>query len=164
MSMFGLAFLPLTRLLEDIEITQKWYADVGNAVGKLDTILKLYRKLQHHGPAFGFHITKCHLVTKTDHKKVVMTLFENLDVELVDGLRVLFSVKGFSFACKKFKVQKATEISTLLKKLATHAKKSHRKVYHALTKGVQHKLTFFSRTTPNLTMFLKIARRLFMSS
>ena len=93
-----------------------------------------------------------------------MTLFENLDVELVDGHRVLFSVKGFSSACKKIKVQKATEISTLLKKLATHAKKLHRNVYHALTKGVQHKLTFFSRTTPNLTMFLKRARRLFMSS
>ena len=151
MSMYGLALLPLMRLLEDTEITQKWYADDGNAVGKLDAIHRLYKKLQQHGPAFGYHITKCHLVTKTDHKKVAMTLFENLDVELVDGHRVLGSVIGSSSACEKFKVEKANEFSTLLNKLATHAKKSPQNVYHALTKGVQHKLTFLSRTTPNLT-------------
>ena len=80
-----------------------------------------------------------------------MTLFENLDVELVDGHRVLGSVIGSSSACEKFKVEKATELSTLLNKLATHAKKSPQNVYHALTKGVQHKLTFLSRTAPNLT-------------
>ena len=151
MSMYGLALIPLMRMLEDTEITQKWYADDGNAVGKLDAIYRLYKKLQEHGPAFGYYITKCHLVTKTDHKKEAMTLFENLDVELVDGHRVLGSVIGSSSACEKFKVGEATEFSTLLNKLATHAKKSPQNVYHALTKGVQHKLTFLSRTTPNLT-------------
>ena len=34
MSMYGLALLPLMRMLEDTEITQKWYADDGNAVGE----------------------------------------------------------------------------------------------------------------------------------
>ena len=103
MSMYGLPLLPLTRLLEDTEITQKWYADDGNAVGKLDAIYRLYKTLQQPGPAFGYHITKSHLFTKTDHKEVVMTLFENLDVELVDGHRVLGSVIGSSSACEKFK-------------------------------------------------------------
>ena len=41
MSMYGLALIPLMRMLEDTEITQKWYADDGNAVGKLDAIYRL---------------------------------------------------------------------------------------------------------------------------
>ena len=43
-----------------------------------------------------------------------MTSFENLDVELVDGHPVLGSVIGFSSACEKFKVEKATQFSALL--------------------------------------------------
>ena len=35
-------------------------------------------------------------------QKVAMTLFENLDVELVDGHCVLGSVMGSSSACEKF--------------------------------------------------------------
>ena len=54
----------------------------------------------NNGHVFGYHITKCHLVSNTDHK-VAMTLFENLDVELVDGHRVLGSVIGSSSACEK---------------------------------------------------------------
>ena len=67
MSMYGLALLPLMRILEDTEITQKWYADDGT-VGKLDALYRLYKKLQH-GPAFGYHITNFHLVTKQITKK-----------------------------------------------------------------------------------------------
>ena len=78
-------------------------------------------------------------------------LFENFDVELVDGHRVLGSVIGSSSACEKFKVEKETDFSKLLNELATHAKKSPQNVNHTLAKGVQHKLTFLSRTTPNLT-------------
>ena len=135
------------RLLEDRDHTEmvcRRRQCCGKAGRKIQT-------LQQHGPAFGYHITKCHLVTKTDHKRAAMTLFETLDVELVDGHRVLGSVIGSSSACEKFNVGKATEFSTLLNKLATHAKKSPQKVYHALTKEVQHKLTFLSRTTPKLT-------------
>ena len=42
------------------------------------------------------------------------TFFQNLDVELVDGHRVLGSVLGSSSACEKFKVEKATEVPKLL--------------------------------------------------
>ena len=56
-------------------------------------------------------------------KKVTMTLFENLDVELVDGHHVLGSVLGYSSAWEKFKVEEATEFSTLLNKLASHGNK-----------------------------------------
>ena len=47
MSTYGPAHQPLMRLAEDAEMTQKWYADDGNAVGKLHTIFRLYKKIKH---------------------------------------------------------------------------------------------------------------------
>ena len=66
------------------------------------------------------------------------------------GHRVLGSVIGSSEACHAFQSSKLTEYTNIVNKLASHAKKSPQNVYHAFTKGVQHKLTFLSRTTPDM--------------
>ena len=49
----------------------------------------------------------------------------------------------------KFKNEKLEKNSKLVQKLAAHANKSPQNVYHAFTKGVQNKLSFLSRTTPD---------------
>ena len=93
-----------------------------------------------------------------------MTLLENLDVELVDGHHVLGSVLGYSSAWEKFKVEEATEFSTLLNKLASHGNKRpkmYTTIYqkgHSINSRFCHALRSISR------MFLKIARRLFVRS
>ena len=66
------------------------------------------------------------------------------------GHRVLGSVIGSSDACHAFQSSKLTEYTNIVNKLASHAKKSPQNVYHAFTKGVQYKLTFLSRTTPDM--------------
>ena len=39
--------------------------------------------------------------------------------------------------------------SNMLEKLAEHSKVSPQNVYKSFTNGLQHKLTFIARTTPN---------------
>ena len=160
MSMSGLALLPLMDILEDAHVTQKWYADDGNAVGKLEALRTLHDKLEEHGHAFGYNITKCHLITKSEYIDEAKELFKNKDVELVDGHRVLGSVIGSPLAEKTYKSKKSIEYSNVLKKLASHSKKSPQNVYHALTKGVQHKLTFLSRTTPDIDELLEDSEKI----
>ena len=68
-SMYGIASIPLIELLGDCFTFQKSYADDDNRVGSLDNVKKLFDSLKKHGHAFGYHHTKCHIITKA--------LFEN---------------------------------------------------------------------------------------
>ena len=45
--------------------------------------------------------------------------------------------------------ERKDEYTNLLNKLSEHGKTSPHSVYKSFTNGVQHKLTFISRTTPN---------------
>ena len=57
MAMYQTALLPIVELLENTDIVLKWYADDGNAVGKLRFLLRLHEALGEHGPAFVFQKT-----------------------------------------------------------------------------------------------------------
>ena len=64
MSMYGIALLPLLDLVNEEGVLQKWYADDGNVAGSIESLRNFFEKLKLHGPAFGYNITKCHLITK----------------------------------------------------------------------------------------------------
>ena len=45
MAMYGLAIIPHIKLLSEDDVTQKWYADDGNAVGKLSNLRTVLDKI-----------------------------------------------------------------------------------------------------------------------
>ena len=122
MAMYGVALLPLVKILEDPKTVQKWYADDGNAVGKLTDLLSTHEKLAKHGPAFGYHITKCHIIVKPTFMEKAKEMFKGKDVDIVDGNRVLGSVVGSATACDDFKSKVISDHSKTILKLAEHAK------------------------------------------
>ena len=149
MSMYGIAFLPLMDLVKEKGVLQKWYAD--DVAGSIDSLRNLFRTLKLHGPAIGYNITKCHLITKDSSLNKAKELLKGQDVELVGGHRLLAgSAIGSPEACHAFQSSKLTDNANIVNKLASHAKKSPQNVYHEFTKDVQHKLTFLSRTTPDM--------------
>ena len=89
MAMYGVALLPLINLVKDDMVTQKWYADDGNAVGSLESLVALHQKLQKHGPAFGYKLTKCNLIVKESSLEKAKKSFDPIDIEIVPGHRVL---------------------------------------------------------------------------
>ena len=96
-------FTIASRLLQDDCFTvQKWYADDDNAFGSLDKLKKLYDSLKKHGPAFGYNLTKCHIIIKEHLFEKAQQVFVHNEVEKVDGCRVLGSVKVFDKAEKNF--------------------------------------------------------------
>ena len=149
MAMYGIAILPLIDLIQKTNITQKWYADDGNVTGSLKDLKAVHEQLKKHGPAFGYTLTKCNIITKTENMKQAQSLFNKEDVEIVDGHRVLGSVIGSEAACDTFRSQKQSEYNQIVEKLSKHAKVSPQNVFHCYTKGLQNKVTFLSRTTPN---------------
>ena len=109
MAMYGVALLPLVNLIKDDMVTQKWYADDGNAVGSLESLVALHQKLQKHGPAFGYKLTKCNLIVKESSLEKAKKSFDSIDIEIVPGHRVLGSTIGSKAACDEFREQVTTE-------------------------------------------------------
>ena len=55
--------LSVIEILDDYFTVQKWHAHGCTAVGSLDTLKKLFDSLKKLGPAFGYHRTRCHIIT-----------------------------------------------------------------------------------------------------
>ena len=160
MAMYGVAILPLIDMLEDQNLTHKWYADDGNVAGSLETLRLVLDKLYEHGSAFGYNVIKCHLITKPEFVQKANKVFSGLDVDVIEGHRVLGSVIGSDESCNDFLKEKSVNYSNMLEKLAKHSKVSPQNVYKSFTNGLQHKLTFIARTTPNADSLLREAEKI----
>ena len=71
------------------------------------------------------------------------------------GHRVLGSVIGSASACHDFKTKLVSDHAKTISKLAQHAKTAPQKVYQAYTRGMQTKLSFLTRTTPDMEEYLQ---------
>ena len=67
---------------------------------------------------------------------------------MIDGFRVLGSVIGTPSACDMYIESGIEKTATLTEKLSKIAKTSPKKAYSCYTNGVQNKLGFLTRTTP----------------
>ena len=104
MAMYGLAIIPLIKLLSVDDITQKWYADDENAVGKLSNLRTVLNKIVSLGKFFGYHVkaSKCQLIVKDEKHSEAQKIFANTGISIKAGARVLASVIGTESECKKF--------------------------------------------------------------
>ena len=157
MTMYGLAIIPLIKLLSVDDVTQKWYADDGNAVGKLSNLRTVLDKIVSLGKFFGYHVkaSKCQLIVKDEKLGEAQKIFANTGITIKAGARVLGSVIGTESECKKQNKQ-----IKILKKLTKIAKTSPQNVNGCYTKGVQEKLSFLARTTPNTMENLEICENI----
>ena len=152
MSMYGIAMLPLITRLHNDSLTQKWYADDGSVVGKLKDIRPLLDKFTQLGPKYGYLVNppKCQLIIKPGGERQTSTLFAGTNVEITHGARVLGSVIGSSEASKYFLKDAEIKYTKRLDRLGQFALTSPQNAYACLTKGVQQKLSFLSRTMPSM--------------
>ena len=144
------------------DVTQKWYADDGNAVGKLSNLRTVIDKIVSLGNFFGYHVkeSKCQLIVKDEKLGEAQKIFANTGITTKAGAQVLGLVIGTASECKKFLKFQQNEQIKILKKLTKIAKTSPQKVYACYTKGVQEKFSFLARTTPNTMENLEISENI----
>ena len=99
-------------LVNEEEVLKNWCAVDGNVAGIIESLRNLFGKLKLHGPALGYNITKCHLITKDSSLHKAKDLFKDEDVELMGGHCTLGSVIGSSEACHTFQSSKLTKMRT----------------------------------------------------
>ena len=118
MAMYGVTTLPLLRFVQNMLVLQKWYADDGSAVRRLETdLLLFFLQLTEHGSCFGYTVNapKCQVIVKKASKIKASKFFEGTAVEFVDGCLVLGCVIGNENAYETFKVNTAGKYGNSLK-------------------------------------------------
>ena len=87
MAMYGIAILHLRSRLYENSLTQKWYADDGSVVGKLNDIRALFDNLTQLGSKYGYLVNppKCQLIIKLGGERQASTVFAGTNVEITQG-------------------------------------------------------------------------------
>ena len=147
-------------MLEDQKLIYKRYADDGNVTGSLESLRIVLDKLYENVSAFGYNVITCHLTTKPEFVQKANKVFSGLDVDVIEGHRVLGSVIGSNENCIDFLKEKSVNYSNTLERLAKHSRVSPHNVYKSFTNGLQKKLTFIDRTTPNADSLLNEAKKI----
>ena len=149
MAMYGLATLLLIKLVSNNSLTQKGYADDGNAVGNLKSLRRIFDNIIKHGKYFGNHAkaSKFQLIVKDEKYNEAIKVFKNNAIEMKKEAKVFGSVIGSETKCNTFLETQLEEHNKILKKLGSIAKTSPQIVYSCYTKEQQVKFLFSIRTT-----------------
>ena len=91
--------------------------------------------MKKHGAAFGYHLTKCHIINKENLFEKAKLIFHSDEVEIVDWITVLDSVIGSDKAKEKF-VERFKKLQLI--KPAAHASVSPQNIYKLFNSSVQH--------------------------
>ena len=91
MAMYGLAIIPLIKILSADNLTRKWYTDDGNAVGKLSNLRTVLDKTVSIGKFFDYRVkaSKCQLIVKDKKLGEAEKIFEITGMTKKAGVRVL---------------------------------------------------------------------------
>ena len=75
-------------------LTQKRYADDGNAVGNLKSLRLVHDNIIKHGRYFEYHVkaSKCQLIVKDEKHNEAIKSFKNTEIKMKKGARVFGSV------------------------------------------------------------------------
>ena len=147
-------------LLEDKNLTHKWYANDGNVAGSFESLRIVLNELYEHGVAFGYNVIKCHFITKPEFVQKANKVFSGLDVDVIEVHQIFGSVIGSDESYNDFLKEKSVNYSNMLENVAKYGKVSPQNVYKSFTNGLQHKLTFIARTTPNADSLLREAEKI----
>ena len=90
------------------------------------------------------------MIIKPGGERQASTVFAGTNVEITQGAQVLGSVISSSEASENFLKDAEIKYTKSLDRLCKFALTSPQNAYACLTKGVQQKLSFLSRTTPSM--------------
>ena len=96
MATYGLAIIPLIKLLSVDIVIQIWYAHNANAVGNLSNLRAILDKIASLSEFFGYHVeeSKCQLIVKDEKLGEAEKIFKNTGITIKAGAQLVGSVIG----------------------------------------------------------------------
>ena len=96
MCMYGVGILPLIQKISKVNVIHKWYADDGNACGRMPDLYETFRALKTESPGYGYFVNapKCQVIVEKEKMDLALETFAGSNVQITLGTRVLGSVIG----------------------------------------------------------------------
>ena len=152
MVMYGLALLPLIRKLDlgtSVDWVQSWYADDGQAVGKLHKLREWWDMLVEEGPKYGYYpqAGKTWLVVKPGIEAQAAAVFEGTGIKIAEegGQRDLGAAVGSKQFQEKYLNDKVRDWADQVLVLSGVAKVQPHAAHALLIHALRHKWTFGQR-------------------
>ena len=94
--MYELATLLVINIVKDYSLTQNWYADDGNEVGKLKSLQTAVDNIIKQKKFFCYHVKalKCQLIVENEKYNEAKKVYKNTETEMKRGVRVLVFAIG----------------------------------------------------------------------
>ena len=160
MAMYGIGMSVLQSGLAygETKVKSVAYADDYSGAGKVEDLMKWWKKLETIGPQFGYfpNAGKSCLIVKPEKELIAKKLFEGTNLKItVTGQRHLGAVIGSNTDKERYVKEKVTEWIKEVRKLSEIAKTEPQAAYTAFTFGLKHKWNYILRTIPGITELLQ---------
>ena len=152
MGFYAASMIPLSHAPAVGDEKKVFYADDGNAAGKLTGLRDFWQDANLRGPAYGYfpYAPKTILFTKLAHLEQAKHLFPDINIT-TDGHRTLGSFIGTLEATDAFVSEKVSEWERDITDLAEIAESEPQLAYTAYVYGMSRRWQFLCRTTPNIS-------------
>ena len=153
MDFYSIGILRLIELAETPDILQLWYADDGNAAGKIESLLEWYNKIETLGPHFGYFVnpSKCVLIVKPHLLDTARDLFGDTGVQVTaEGARHLGATIGSVNFKRSFVSRAVSSWCSELENLINIAKAHPHLAYANFVKSFKFKWCYMQRTIPDI--------------
>ena len=144
--------------LQDSRLTQVWFADDATAGGTLLGLRDWWSGLQDLGSHYGYYpnAAKTWLIVKPAFFSDAQQVFKGTGVQVTtEGKRHLGAALGSRLFAEQYISEKVESWSRCIVKLSDIAKVHPHAAYSAFTHGLCNKWTYFLRTIPEISFFLR---------
>ena len=162
MAAYGIGLTPLLDVLSRGEVDEAWkqvaFADDISGVGKLLFLRIWWDLVNKYGPLLGYFpkASKSWLIVKPDHFEAATDMYKGTGINITDeGRKHLGAIVGSKKCKEEYMNEKVEEWVSSLRRLSMIAKTQPQAAYSCYVKGFTHKYTYFMRTIPDISTFLK---------
>ena len=157
MAMYAIGTRSLIDSLGELnaDIVQAWFADDSTCTGKLEDLLRWFRKLKELGPLYGYYPepSKCKLILKNrELYERALKLFESEGVEIsLEGERHLGAVVGSDQFKETYISTKVQKWAKDVEELSIIALEEPQAAFSGYNIGLSQRWTFVQRTVSNIS-------------
>jgi hypothetical protein len=161
MAMYGLGLMPLVDLLREEKTksrVQAWYADDGQALGKLQSLFTWLNLVKKFGPRYGYYLKakKTYLIVKPQFLEKAKSLFQKTGIKVVgDGHRDLGSIIGSRVFVEKELTKKVKYWSRQIEQLSKIARTQPHAAHAGFVHGIKGRWTYIQRTMKSVQPLMK---------
>ena len=157
---------PLIHKISKVNVIHKWYADDGNARGRIYDLDETFRALKTECPGYGYFVNTPKMPSNSEERKNGPRPGDVCRIKRANNARNQSTRLSHRHPrnMRQIPRRQKRRAEKLLSKLGDIAKTNPQKAHACLTKGVKHKVNFITRTTLSFLALLETSEAIIRES